>query len=86
MLACVKYLENFIFDSNQETVLAEQFGKLTKNQQKKVNNVRVTIFAIIVTNIIVTKVMDLHFEGEGSPLVAVFRTNCIQGSDLRSLI
>jgi len=39
-------------------VLTEQFGKLTKNQQKKV--------------------MDLHWEGEGSPLVAVFRTNCIQ--------
>jgi len=45
-------------EHQKETVLAEQFEKLTKNQQKKV--------------------MDLHFEGEGSPLLAVFRTNCIQ--------
>jgi len=42
----------------QEVILEEQFGKLTKKEQKKV--------------------MDLHWEGEGNPLVAAFRTNCIQ--------
>ena len=53
-------------DSNQEAVLTEQFGKLTKNQQKKV---RIVIIIIIVTrdfNIMINVIITV--EGDGFAL------------------
>ena len=75
VLACVKYLANSTLCSNQETVLVEQFGKLTQNQQKKVTNdiiVIITIFTIIHNCNIVTSqqivIIIITVEGDGFTL------------------
>ena len=64
----------------QEAILEEQFGKLTKKEQKKVHhNCLICMHGHWFKYLNLFKVMDLHWEGEGNPLVAAFRTNCIQG-------
>ena len=64
----------------QEAILEEQFGKLTKKEQKKVPPICLICMVMVISQYLnLFKVMDLHWEGEGNPLVAAFRTNCIQG-------
>ena len=57
-----------------------------RRRSRKGYNIPIASFACMVTGqyLNLFKVMDLHWEGEGNPLVAAFRTNCIQGRNTQN--